>query len=179
MLNIFAKCLLVSTSLSPVLGAIAISQFERGESWTTWIWWFGVALVLVALCWELLRYSANKAQKHLFYIKEFERRDQEILTFLFIYLLPFVRSENSTFGSEWLTSTYILIIIIIAIAQAGAFHFNPVMRLLFGYRFYAAKDRDGVSNLLISKEDLRRPAIEVQTVRLAWNIYLHIGESDA
>ena len=179
MLNIFAKCLLVSTSLSPVLGAIAISQFERGEPWTIWIWWLGVALLLVALCWALLKYAATKAQKHLFFIKEFERRDQELLTFLFIYLLPFVRPGNSTLGSEWLTSTYILLIIIIAIAQAGAFHFNPVMRLLFGYRFYAAKDEGGVSNLLISKEDLRRPAIEVQTVRLAWNIYLHRGESDA
>ena len=31
MLNIFAKCLLVSTSLSPVLGTMAINQFERGK----------------------------------------------------------------------------------------------------------------------------------------------------
>ena len=179
MLNTFAKCLLVSTSLSPVLGAMAINQFERGEPWTIWIWWLVVALLLVALCWVLLKSASKKAQKHLFYIKEFERKDQEILTFLFIYLLPFVRSGNSTFASEWLTSIYILIIIIIAIAQADAFHFNPVMRLLLGYRFYAAKNRHGVSNLLISKKDLRRPEKEVQTVRLAWNIYLYIGEPDA
>ena len=98
-----------------------------------------VAFILVVLCWALLKYAAKKAQKHLFYIKEFERKDQEVLTFLFIYLLPFVLSGNSTFASEWLTSIYILIIIIIAIAQVDAFHFNPVMRLLLGYRFYAAK----------------------------------------
>lgn len=179
MLNIFAKCLLVSTSLSPVLGAMAINQFECGKPWTTWIWWLGVALLLVVICWALLKYAAKEAQKHLFYIKEFERKDQEILTFLFIYLLPFIRSGNSTFASEWLTSIFILIVIIIAIAQTDAFHFNPVMRLLFGYRFYAAKNRHGVSNLLISKKDLRRPEKEVQTVRLSWNIYLYIGESDA
>ena len=179
MLSFLAKCLLVSTSLSPVLGAVAISQFERCEPWTSWARWFLAAIVLVALCWALLKYAAKKAQKHLFYIKEFESKDQEILTFLFIYLLPFVRSENSTFASEWLTSAYILIIIIVAIAQAGAFHFNPVMRLLFGYRFYAAKDECGVSSLLISKVELRRPARRVQTVGLAWNIFLHIGESDA
>ena len=179
MLSFLAKCLLVSTSLSPVLGAMAISQFERGEPWTRWAKWFLAALILVALCWALLKYAAKKAQKHLFYIKEFESKDHEILTFLFIYLLPFVRSGNSTFASEWLTSIYILIIIVVAIAQAGALHFNPVMRLLFGYRFYAAKNRHGVSNLLISKEELRRPENEVQTVIVAWNIYLHIGESDA
>ena len=72
-----------------------------------------------------------------------------------------------------------LAIIIIAVAYADAFHFNPVMRLLFGYRFYSVRNREGVSNLLISKRDLRRPGEKVQTVRLAWNVYLHIGEADA
>ena len=177
MLNIVAKCLLVSTSLSPVLGAVAINQFERGESWTKCIWWLTVGFLLVALCWGLLRYAAQNAQKHLFDIKEFERKDQELLAFLFIYLLPFVRSENTTFASQWLTSVYILSIIILAIAHAGAFHFNPVMRLL-GYRFYAVKNRHGVLNLLISKRDLRRPGKELQTVQLAWDVYLHTGDTD-
>ena len=181
MLNFVAKCLLVATSLSPVLGAVAVSQFEICESWRSWTWWLVVviALILPGLCWVLLMYAKQNAQKQLFYIKEFERKDQEMLVFLFIYLLPFIRSADPTFASEWLTSVYVLAIIIIAIAYADAFHFNPVMRLLFGYRFYAAKDHDGVSNLLISKRDLRRPGEEVQTVRLAWNVYLYIGESDA
>lgn len=179
MLNIFAKCLLVSTSLSPVLGAVAVNQFERGKPWTNWIWWLVGALLLVLLCDALLRYAKKHAQKHLFSIREFERKDQDVLVFLFIYLLPFIRSENPTFASEWLTSAYVLAIIIVAIVHAGAFHFNPVMRLFFAYRFYSVKNREGISNLLISKRDLRRPGEEVQTVRLAWNVYLYIGESDA
>ena len=178
MLSIFAKFLLVSTSLSPVLGAVAINQLECGKPWTNWIWWIVVALFLVALCLGLLKYAKKNTQKHLLYIKEFERRDQEMLTFLFIYLLPFVRSKHSTFANEWIMSVYILSIIILAIAHAGAFHFNPVMRLL-GYRFYAVKDRHGVSNLLISKTDLRRSGKEVRVVGLDWNVYLYIGESDA
>ena len=181
MLNRRAKFLLVATSLSPVLGAVAVSQFELCESWKSWEWWLVAvgALVLPVLCWALLMYAKKHAPKQLFYIREFERKDQEMLVFLFIYLLPFIRSANPTFASEWLTSLYVLSIIIIAIAYADAFHFNPVMRLLFGYRFYAAKDRDGISSLLISKRDLRRPGQEVQTVRLAWNVYLYIGDSDA
>ena len=176
MLNVFAKILLVATSLSPVLGAVAVTQIERGEPWSSWVGWLGVAFALVALCWVLLRYAASNGQKHLFMIKEFETKDQEMLAFLFIYLLPFVRSASPTFASEWLTAVYILAIIILAIAHAGAFHFNPVMRLVFRYRFYSVKNRDGVSNLLISRKEFRRPGEEVQTVRLAWNVYLYIGE---
>ena len=179
MLNFFAKSLLVSTSLSPVLGGVAVSQFERGQPWTSWIWWLAVAILLVAFCWALLRYAEKNAQKQLFCIKEFERKDQEMLAFLFIYLLPFVRSEDSTFASEWLTSMYVLVIIIVAIAHAGAFHFNPVMYFFFGYRFYAVKNSHGVSNLLISKKELRRPGKNVQTVGLAWDVYLYTGDSDA
>ena len=95
MMNLFAKCLLVSTSLSPVLGAMAVYQFERGEPWTCWIWWLAVAVLLVILCWLLLRYMAQNGQRQLFEIREFERKDQELLAFLFIYLLPFVRSEEA------------------------------------------------------------------------------------
>lgn len=178
MLNTLAKFLLVSTSLAPVLGAVAVNQIAQNEHWTRWAGWLIAALLLVVLCWAMLRYAAENAQKHAFRIKEFERNDQEVLAFLLAYLLPFVSAENMAFTGEWLTGAYILGIIFLVIAHAGAFHFNPVMGLL-GYHFYAVKNGDGVSHLLISKAELRRPGSDVQTVRLAHHIYLHIGGADA
>ena len=178
MLNILAKSLLAATSLAPVLGAVAINQFERGEPWPVWCGPLIVALALMALCFLLLQYAAENAETCVISITSFERRDQEVLTFLFIYLLPFLRSQASSFASDWLTSAYILGIIILAIAHAGAFHFNPVMRAL-GYRFYAAQTNDKLSVLLISKMNILRPPDEIKTVRLAPNIYLHSGTKDA
>jgi MFS family permease len=170
MLNSFAKFLLVSTSLSPVLGAVAVNQFARHEHWTRWAGWLGAALLLAFLCWAMLRYAAKNAQRHLFHIKEFERNDREVLAF--------VSKENMAFTGDWLTGAYILGIIFIVIAHAGVFHFNPVMGLL-GYHFYAVKNGDGVSHLLISKDELRRADKDVQTVRLAHGIYLHTGGANA
>jgi MFS family permease len=177
-LNTFAKFLLVSTSLAPVLGAVAVNQFAHHEPWTRWGAWLAGAVLLVSLCWAMLRYAAKNAQKHQFRIKEFERNDQEVLAFLLAYLLPFVSSDNLAFTDEWLTGAYILGVIFLVIAHAGAFHFNPVMGLL-GYHFYAVKNGDGVSQLLISKDELRRPGKDVHTVRLAHNIYLQTGGIDA
>ncbi len=79
---------------------------------------------------------------------------------------------------QWLTGAYIFAVIFRVIAHAGAFHFNPVMGLL-GYHFYGIKNGDGVSLLLISKAELHKPGIEVKTVKLAHNIYLHSGDADA
>lgn len=178
MLNTFAKFLLVATSLSPVLGAVAVNQFARDESWHHWGSWLAVAVLLVFMCWALLSYSAKHLQSVDLHIKEFESNDQEVLAFLLAYLLPFVSADNMAFTGDWLTGAYILGVIFLVIAHAGAFHFNPVMGLL-GYHFYAVKNDDGVSHLLISKQELRKPGENVQTVRLARNIHLHIGGADA
>ena len=178
MLNNFAKFLLMATSLSPVLGAVAVNQFARHEPWTRWGGWLGAALLLVFLCWALLQYSARNAQHHPFHIKEFERNDTEVFAFLLAYLLPFVSSTDMAFTGEWLTGAYIFAVIFLVFAHAGAFHFNPVMGLL-GFHFYYVKNVDGVSHLLISKAELRRPGKDVQTVRLAHGIYLQTDGSDA
>ena len=177
MLNLFAKALLASTSLAPVLGAVAITSIEQDEPWTKWVWWIVVALLLVSICWMLLAYQARNGQKELITIKEFERRDQEMLVFLFIYLLPFIRSAQPVFSPLWLTGGYILAIVIVAIADVGAFHFNPVMRLL-RYRFYSITTQDGLSSLLISKREMRRLS-EIEAVSLSRGIYLYTGTSHA
>lgn len=172
MLNTFAKFLLVSTSLSPLLGAVAVNQYARGEPASRYGAWLAAAVVLVALCWALLRYASKNAQTDRYRIKEFERNDKEMLAFLVTYLLPFLSTEKMGFAGDWLTGAYILLIIFLVIAHAGAFHFNPVMGLL-GFHFYSVKNEDGVSHLLISRPELRRPGQELHTVKLAHNIYLN------
>ena len=178
MLSFLPKCLLVATSLSPVLGVVAFSQIDQGLPWNQWIRWLVAALLLIALCWLMLQYADKNAELQSLYIQEYQRTDSGMLTFLFIYMLPFVRSETVVFSVGSLATIYILVVIICAIAYADAFHFNPVMRIL-GYRFYAIKNRSGISQLLISKKDLRRASIEVQTVRIARNVHLHKRDPNA
>ena len=178
MLNGFAKFMLVATSLSPVLGAVAVNQLALGKPVSGWLPWLAVGLLLVFICWALLRHLAASAQSQLLRLAEFERNDKEVLAFLVTYLLPFISAKDIAFPGQWLTGAYILAVIFLVIAHAGAYHFNPVMGLL-GYHFYGIKNGDGVSQLLISKAELHKPGIEVRAVRLAHNIYLHTGGGDA
>ena len=178
MMNFLYRFLLVSTSLVPVCGAMAIRQIADGKPWIIPICLFAAIPVLAIVCWVLLNFAAKNAQKQLFFIKEFERTDQQILVFLFVYLMPFLHSTNSTFTYELLMSIYVITIITLAIAHVDAIHFNPMMYCL-GYHFYAVKNGDGVSNLLISKTKLRKPCVEVQTVRITPGVYLHLGDTDA
>lgn len=178
MLNTFAKFLLVSTSLSPLLGAVAVNQYAHGEPTGRWGAWLVVALLLIFMCWALLHYASKNAQRHEFRIKEFERDDKEVLAFLVTYLLPFLSTDKMGFAGDWLTGAYVLGIIFLVVAHAGAFHFNPVMGLL-GYHFYAVKDDGGASHLLITRHELLRSGSDVPTVQLARNIHLHVGAQNA
>lgn len=178
MLNTLARFLLIATALAPVIGAVAVNQIARGQHWTHWFGWLAVALLLAVLCWALLRYAAMNAQRQLIHIKEFERKDAEMLAFLLAYLLPFVSSEDLAFTGDWLTSVYIFTVIFLAFAHAGAFHFNPVMGF-FKYRFYSIRCANGTSGLLISKVELLRCGVELDTVRIGNGIYLYVKDDGA
>lgn len=177
MLNWFAKLLLVSTSLSPILGAVAVNQYTLGKPVSAWLPWLMVGLLLVFICWGLLHYAARAAQKHTLKITQFEDKDKEMLAFLLAYLLPFAAAKDMLAEVHWLTGAYVFAIILLVFTHARAFHFNPMMGLL-GYHFYSLKDGDGISMLLISPRELRRAGSEIQAVRLAQDIYLQIGGSD-
>ncbi|WP_211530971.1 hypothetical protein [Methanocalculus chunghsingensis] len=177
MLNTFAKLLLVATSLSPILGAVAVSKFSRGDPLTHWLLFVALAIILIALCWGLLYWSEQKLPVNCLIIKKFENNDKETLAFLLAYLLPFISGENLLFTGEWMTGVYILCLIVLTIMHAGAFHFNPVMGLL-GYHFYAVTDSGDFSILLISREIIRKTGKEINVVQLSYNIYLHKGESN-
>ena len=170
MLNWFAKMVLVATALSPMLGAVAINQIAYGRPQTDWGPWLFSAVGLALICWLLLVYLAKNGEKHTFQIKSFEDKDKEVLAFLLTYLLPFLATDKLEFKGEWMTGAYIMAIIIVTIVHAGAFHFNPVMGLF--YHFYSVKDDNGVSNLLISRKPLSKVGVEIETVRVAHNIYL-------
>ena len=54
MLNRFAKFILVSTALSPVLGAVAVNQFANGKDWSDWTPWL-VAFYRYQISFKLLK----------------------------------------------------------------------------------------------------------------------------
>lgn len=171
MLNRFSRLLLVATSLSPILGAIAINKIADGQCWIAWVPWVAAAAGLALICLLLLHHVAHHAQVERVEVRNFEGSDTEVLAFLLTYLLPFISSENMNFDGRWLSGAYILLIVFVVVSHAGALHFNPVMGLL-GYHFYKIKDSEGLSAVLVSRIDFSRIPQDVEAVRLARNVYL-------
>ncbi len=178
MLNDYGKIILSLTSLAPVLGALFMIHLDRGDPWSG-IHYLIIAFFLFILCWLLLdKYAPKELEIEPLYIKEFDRRDLEMLTFLLIYLLPFIQSDDPMFDRGWFTNIYVVIIVTLVFVDVGAFQFNPMMRLI-GYRFYIVKNQDGISHLLISKRVLKETGIEIPVVPISHDIYLYTEDKNA
>lgn len=175
MLNTFAKLLLVATSLSPMLGAIAVNQYAKGGDWTDWVPWLAPAVLLFIICALILHFATSVAQVHPQQITKVERTDKEVLGFLLAYLLPVVSAKESAFQVHWQTVAYAFVILLLVFTHANALHFNPLLGLL-GYHFYTIEDSDGRPILLISRQPFHLKGQTVQVVSLSPSICLHVPE---
>ena len=191
MRGILPKSLLALTSFAPLLCIIVINHFvgeltsgsidllcDRNTLWMILV--FDIAICLSVACWGIMKKASRKGATSILEIREFNRRDQGILVFMFIYLLPLIRSPDSLFTS-WQTTIGTLIVftfIIIIINDIGAYNFNPVMRI-FGYRVYEIKDTDDVRHLLITQEVLRKPGETIQVREISHDVYVQTEGHDA
>ena len=191
MWGVLPKSLLALTSFAPLLLIIAIKHFLGEQTlWATdlcndtkTLWMilvFDIAVFLFFICWKMMKYASRRGHIFPLEIQEFNRRDQGILVFMFIYLLPLIRSPNSLFAN-WQTTIGTLMVfafIILIINDIGAYNFNPVMRM-WGYRVYEIKDTDNVHHLLITRKVLRKPGIEIQVRRISHDVYVHAEGDNA
>lgn len=156
----------------PLLLVIAVKTWEDTRQWASGVPWMGAATLLVCLYWCIMSYVRRKAQRYDYQIGVLERKDQAIVSYLFIYLLPIIRLEDPTFLNHALTSGFVIVIILWAIAKTDSFHFNPVM-WLFRQRCFATRKGDNLPVLLITHA--KRPLRSITVVRLAHNVYLDVG----
>lgn len=176
MLNWFAKIVLISSAMSPILGAVAVSLLASKGWRLQGLIWLAIAAMLIGLCLIVLWQASTRGELHTVQIAEYESNDKEVLAFLLAYCLPLISSENLAFKSTWIPGAYFLAITFLAVLHSKSLHFNPMMGL-FGYHFYGIKDDNGVSQILITRVELRQNRQKIKVVMLADHIYLQKKEA--
>ena len=165
-----SKLILVLTSFAPLL---IIMGLIYKNVWSLVL--FILAAVFIGLCGLMMKDSEKSGEPYLLRIKEFNRTDQGIHTFLVIYILPIIRSPISF---DWYAVFYIVLTIMFfvwIINRIEAYNFNPVMSA-FGYYFYEIKDGQNVHHLLITKTVLRKPK-EVYVQKLSYDVHVEVEDN--
>ena len=131
-----------------------------------------IAAVLIGWCGLMMKDSEKSGPPYLLRIKEFNRADQGIHTFLVIYILPIIRSPISF---DWYAVFYFVLTILFLvwiINRIEAYNFNPVMSA-FGYYFYEIKDKQNRHHLLITKTVLQTPK-EIYVQKLSHDVHVEM-----
>lgn len=176
MLSTVAKLLLVATSLAPVLGAygmIALSENKTG--WQLWQW-FVYAGLLVVICHLILTFSRTQLERHQIQVRAVRSTDDEVLAFLLAYLLPLIAHQTIELSGKHWTTVYVFVLIFITVYQSNAYHFNPLLGILFRYHFYEIESTNGISSLLITRKTIRQPDQITDVVHVSDYMFLDISE---
>lgn len=174
MFSKLAKIMLMFTSIAPVGVTYAWVGYQEGFKWTATILIVGCT-VLAVLSIRLLRYGEKNLSKTEFKITCIEPSDSENIAFMLLYLLPLFESNFA--GLNWQVWVPAIIIFAAVIGSGYGYHFNPMLGLL-GWHFYKVGTEEGVSYLLISKNEFRTTAAPIIVGRLTEYIVLDMGKNN-
>jgi hypothetical protein len=172
MLSVFARLILTSTALAPVLLTYA------------WVCWrtggFMLPMALILACGVLVffaeyivRYSVKKFEPISFKVTSVEAADRENFAFLLLYLMPLFTSPLDEVN--WEIALPVIIVFGAVVATGYNYHFNPLLGLL-GRHFYKVGTPEGVTYVLITRKQLRN-ASQISSVVLLTE-YIVVDEED-
>jgi hypothetical protein len=172
MLSGFAKLLLTSTAIAPVLLTYAWVAFQEGNQKTAALLLAGCVL-LVIVCLVLLRYAKSNLERMNFGAVSVEAADRENIAFLLLYLLPLFTAQFATLNWQvWLPAVFVFGAVV---ATGYSYHFNPLLGLI-GWRFYKVGTKEGVTYVLITKKQLRNAAETIEVGQLTEHIVIDLGD---
>ena len=148
------RILLAATSLAPVVLVFGISKSESCQCLKYFLYSLTFFVILVFSCWAILEYFTKNRLSKDTDIKEVHRKDSDILSYLLIYLLPFIRSDTSVIASQPITTFACIFIILLVTANVGAFHVNPVLSIL-GFRVYSISTENSDGILIANSKDVK------------------------
>jgi len=168
MLSNHLKSLLTLLNFTPILfilGVVDLSRkllanVDRGRSCKLSFhdfFWLVVFAVCVAICWLLLKLAIKHLPIYTIQIKSIKSSDLNFTPMLLSYFLPVAKLQFKTWNDNiFLVVTLLLFFLLARIAQS-TYHFNPILRLIFGYKYYEVQTKKEVTFLMLSKETLVNP----------------------
>ena len=170
--NTIVRLLWVGALLAPVLMVYSIDAF-LSKAFMLCIILFITSIFLIISFLVIWKSSINGKERFSFQVASAETADRESLGFIFLYILPLIRS--SIVEINLLILAIILIIFVILTATGYDYHFNPIMRLM-GWHFYKVNTKEGVTYTFITKEQLRNTVRDFRAIQLTEYVILDIGD---
>ena len=150
MFSTLAKWILGCTAFAPALLTYTYVAYRDCELSLAAIFLLSFILLL-ATCVLLLRRARSSFEEIHVEPTKVEIADNEVMSFLLIYLLPLITRDIGDF--DWEVWLVVAVVFIFTIVCSYSYHFNPLLVML-GWHFYKITTKAGVVYVVITKRHL-------------------------
>jgi len=151
----FRKIILSISSLSPVALTFWFKEFSK--SFDFFEGWQYLMIFVLTIITSFLTIHLSKSKLEVMNVKisTVQNSDNEVVTYIFAYILPLI-------GFDLKITLFILLLYLFIVFTTNIYHFNPIIGL-FGYHYYTISFENGTTFVLISKKTLMN-AKEINSV---------------
>ena len=141
MLNGFARYALTASSVAPVCLTIAFLAYITDHSLMFYVS-LGIVSFSVFLCYFIIKTTLKISKTTTKNLTSVSPADREITNYFLTYLFPLIAGKDTFM--DWKIAAFFYISLFFYIKHSSSYSFNPIVSVLFGYKFYEAEDDTGV-----------------------------------
>lgn len=145
------KFVFILTGYSPILLIYWIVGVYNSKCYLTNIFIVPTFLGLILLCWYILKLAKTKLTVNEIQLKSLKPADNNFMPFILSYFLPCVElyKKDFIFICIWL-----LLLFLVVLINKNSNHYNPILKFLFGYRYYEVQTTKDVTYTLLTQKKL-------------------------
>lgn len=166
--SLFVRCMLFFSSYFPLMLIYSILLWRPNFSWAVGILVLGIVSLLVTYLYIYGR--KNRGGVSQAKITGVEKRDENVVSYIASYLIPFVTFPLAT--PEQVASILIFVgVLLILYVNSNMIYINPMLNLVGWHVYEITIETDDVSHYLIGHQGIRPNRI-LYFVEISDNVYL-------
>jgi hypothetical protein len=151
MLGVIVRIILALTAAAPITISLAYIFATKDQNYRFAAIAAFACLLLGTLALQIIKIAGKRLEILPISIQKVKSADKEVIGFFVAYALPLLFKSHASADIEaWFLAVGMLIFVLIT---THSLQVNPVLGA-FGYHFYEAETKDGITFLLISKRKI-------------------------
>lgn len=171
MLNGFARYALTASSVAPVCLTIGFLAYITGYDLMLYVS-LGIAIFSIFLCYFIIKTTLKLSKTTTKNLVSASPADREITNYFLTYLFPLIAGKDTFM--DWRIAAFFYISLFFYIKHSSSYSFNPIVSVLFRYKFYEAEDDTGVSFVLMARRPILDAKISgMKVIKLTEHTYIY------
>ena len=151
MFSNFIKILFVITAYSPILLIYWVVGVYNSKCYLTNIFIPPIFLGLIFLCWYILKLAKTKLTVNGIQLKSLKPADNNFMPLILSYFLPCIELYKKDFI---FICIWIVLLLLIILISKNSYHYNPILKFIFGYRYYEVQTTKDITYTLLTQKKL-------------------------